>query len=102
MLSVVGQQDIGGYKIDYFKQYDVSTNAYYQFGTGANTYYLIARPKGYNQNLTWESSTKYNAGLDFSLFSRRLSGNVDVYLADTKDLLSIVAEGALQNLRVLG
>ena len=101
-VGAVGQQDIGGYKIDYFKQYDVSTNAYYQFGTGANTYYLIARPKGYNQNLTWESSTKYNAGLDFSLFSRRLSGNVDVYLADTKDLLSIVAEGALQNLRVLG
>ena len=23
------------------------------------------KTKGYNQNLTWESSTKYNAGLDF-------------------------------------
>ena len=30
-VGAVGQQDIGGYKIDYFKQYDVSTNAYYQF-----------------------------------------------------------------------
>ena len=51
-VGAVGQQDIGGYKMITFKQYDVSTNAYYQFGTGANTYYLIARPKGYNQNLT--------------------------------------------------
>lgn len=102
-VGAVGQQDIGGYRTDYFKQYDISNNAYYQFGTGGpNTYYLVARPRGYNQNLTWESSTKYNLGLDFSLFNRRLSGSIDAYVADTKNLLSIVAEGALQNLRILG
>ncbi len=98
-VGAVGNQDIGGYRDEYFKKFDVSTNAYYQFG---DTYYLVARPRGYNQNLTWEKSTKYNAGLDFGFFNRRLSGTFDVYLADTKDLLAIVAEGALQNLRVEG
>ena len=98
-VGAVGQQDIGSYRDEYFKKIDLAQNAFYQLG---DTYYLVARPRGYNENLKWESSTKYNVGLDFSLFNRRFSGSLDGYLADTKDLLSIVAEGALQNLRILG
>lgn len=40
-----------------------------------------------NQDLGWEKTTQYNIGLDFSLFSRRISGVVDVYTSQTKDLL---------------
>ncbi len=40
-----------------------------------------------NQNLGWEKTTQYNLGVDFSLFKRRISGAVDVYTSDTKDLL---------------
>lgn len=98
-VGLVGQQDIGDYRIDYMKQYFVSQNAFYPFG---NHFYAVAKPGGYNQNLTWETSTKYNVGLDYAFFDRRLSGTLDFYLADTKDLLSIVAEGAGQNFRVLG
>lgn len=98
-VGVVGQQDIGDYRLDYMKEYFTSLNAFYPFG---EDYYLISKPKGYNENLTWETSTKYNIGLDYSLFNRRLTGTLDFYLADTKDLLSVVAEGALQNLRILG
>jgi TonB-linked SusC/RagA family outer membrane protein len=40
-----------------------------------------------NQNLGWEKTTQYNAGIDFSLFKRRISGSIDVYTSQTKDLL---------------
>jgi TonB-dependent starch-binding outer membrane protein SusC len=40
-----------------------------------------------NQELGWEKTTQYNLGLDFSLFNGRLSGVVDVYTSETKDLL---------------
>jgi TonB-linked SusC/RagA family outer membrane protein len=40
-----------------------------------------------NQDLGWEKTTQYNFGLDFSLFRRRISGALDVYTSQTKDLL---------------
>ena len=39
------------------------------------------------QDLKWEKSTKYNAGLDFELLGSRLYGNVDVFYSRTDDLL---------------
>lgn len=40
-----------------------------------------------NKNLTWETTTTINAGIDFSFWRGRLSGSVDYYNSDTKDLL---------------
>lgn len=40
-----------------------------------------------NQKLGWEKTTQYNLGLDFSFFSNRLSGTIDLYKSRTKDLL---------------
>lgn len=40
-----------------------------------------------NDEVGWEITTTYNAGLDFGLFQNRLTGNIDVYTADTDDLL---------------
>lgn len=40
-----------------------------------------------NKNLSWEKTTQYNIGLDFSLFDGRLGGTIDVYTSKTKDLL---------------
>ncbi|HKK62603.1 MAG TPA: TonB-dependent receptor [Bacteroidales bacterium] len=37
--------------------------------------------------LGWESTTSYNAGLDFALFNNRLRGSVDSYWSTTTDLL---------------
>ncbi|CAH8283561.1 TonB-linked SusC/RagA family outer membrane protein [Mariniflexile fucanivorans] len=42
----------------------------------------IAKP-----NLGWEITDQYDAGLEFSLFNRRLSAEVDVYYKETTDLL---------------
>ena len=40
-----------------------------------------------NPDLTWEKTTLYNAGLDFSAFDGRLNVTVDGYYSTTRDLL---------------
>ena len=40
-----------------------------------------------NPNLKWEEKHEVNVGLDFSMFDSRLSGVIDVYRRDTKDML---------------
>jgi TonB-linked SusC/RagA family outer membrane protein len=37
--------------------------------------------------LGWETTTSYNAGLDFALVGNRLSGDINVFKSDTRDLL---------------
>ena len=55
-----------------------------QYLPGTNTY--SANP--FNDQLKWEVTTTYNAGIDFSLFKGGLlSGSVDVYKKVTNDLL---------------
>ncbi|HWB24110.1 MAG TPA: SusC/RagA family TonB-linked outer membrane protein [Chitinophagaceae bacterium] len=85
--GVTGQQDIGDY-YGYLAHYSQSNStAQYLFGS---TYYSFYRPSAYDANRKWESTTTYNAGVDFSLFGNRLSGSVDVYDKKTKDLLSVI------------
>ncbi len=40
-----------------------------------------------NPNLRWEEKDETNVGLDFSLFDFRLSGSIDAYRRETKDML---------------
>ncbi|MGB5438020.1 MAG: SusC/RagA family TonB-linked outer membrane protein, partial [Maribacter sp.] len=40
-----------------------------------------------NPNLTWETTTQTNVGVDFGLFNNRLSGSIDFFNKDTEDLL---------------
>ncbi|RWY52591.1 SusC/RagA family TonB-linked outer membrane protein [Mucilaginibacter gilvus] len=40
-----------------------------------------------NPDLKWETTAQTDIGLDFGFFNNRLSGQVDVYLKKTKDLL---------------
>lgn len=40
-----------------------------------------------NPNLRWEKSAEVNVGVDFGLFSDRLSGSVDVYVKNTSGML---------------
>lgn len=39
-------------------------------------------------DLTWEKANQWDLGLDFSLFNNRLSFTGDVYIRDTKDMLT--------------
>ena len=40
-----------------------------------------------NPDITWETTTNFNVGLEFGLFNNRLSGSVDYYSKKTTDLL---------------
>jgi TonB-linked SusC/RagA family outer membrane protein len=40
-----------------------------------------------NPDITWETTTSYNIGLDYGFFKGRLSGSADYYTKTTKDLL---------------
>ena len=82
-----GQQDIGGF-YPYFAGFTQSNNtAQYQFG---NQFIPTQRPNQYNPNITWETTTTYNGGLDYGFADGRFYGSVDVYKRDTKNLLNFV------------
>lgn len=83
--GVTGQQDgIANYyhRPSYFSGY---TDQQYTFG---NTNYLTVNPGAYNLNLKWEETASSNIGLDFGFLKNRITGSVDVYLKETKDLLN--------------
>ncbi|RAJ30497.1 SusC/RagA family TonB-linked outer membrane protein [Pedobacter cryoconitis] len=85
--GITGQQDgFGNYT--YLPNYYKSVNeAQYQIG---NQFYHMFTPIQYDKDLKWETSTTYNAGIDYGLFGGRVYGSVDVYYKKTKDLLSLV------------
>jgi TonB-linked SusC/RagA family outer membrane protein len=41
-----------------------------------------------NRDLKWEKQISYNLGVDYSLFDYRLSGSMDLFLREGKDLIS--------------
>lgn len=85
--GITGQQDIGDY-YGYLPRYSRSeSTAQYQFG---NTFYSFLRPSAYDINRKWETTTTTNIGLDFAFFNNRISGSVDAYKKNTKDLLSVI------------
>jgi iron complex outermembrane receptor protein len=92
--GVTGQQDgIGNYA--YLPVYTYGQDgAQYRFG---NQYYYTYRPEAYNSDLKWESTTAYNAGIDFSFLNGRIAGSVDYYTRKTKDLLAVVPTAAGTN-----
>ena len=90
-----GQQDVGS-DYPYLARYSLSdSSGMYQFGSN---YYLLLRPEGYDENLKWETTETYNAGLDVGLFSNRITFSVDAYFKRTKDLLAVISVPAGSNL----
>jgi len=90
--GVTGQQDVGS-TCNYLPQYRIAgAGSYYpvQGSDGNITYITPLFLEGYNPDLKWESTTTWNAGLDFAMLNNRISGSIDYYYRDTKDLLSFV------------
>lgn len=56
---------------------------FFQNGREAN----IFAPSPYNTGTTWEKVYTKNLGIDFDLFNNRVSGSVDIYQRETKDML---------------
>ena len=92
--GVTGQQDgIGNY--DYISYFALSAaNASYQFG---DTYLQGFRPGGFYSNRKWEETASTNLAIDYGLFDNRISGSVDFYVKNTKDLLNNIPQPAGTN-----
>ena len=85
-----GQQEIGS---DFLYQpvYTIGDQyGQYQFGTGSDSFYYTVRPSAYNPDLTWETTTTWNAGLDFAFLNNRITANIDGYYRKTTDLIQDV------------
>lgn len=65
----------------------LETYAAYVFGDGGSTLFGQEIASLANPNLTWETTTGFNFGLDFSVLSNRLTGSVDYYRTTTNDLI---------------
>ena len=91
-----GQQEgIGNY--NYFASYNVNQTPdsfYPVIGNGQ-----LNRPDAYNADLTWETTTTYNVGLDFGFMDNRITGSLDYYFRETTDLLNTVYVAAGSNFR---
>ncbi|MCD8182666.1 MAG: TonB-dependent receptor [Bacteroides sp.] len=53
---------------------------------------------GYNADLKWETTTTWNAGLDYGFLNGRISGGIDFYYRKTEDLINYTPVSALSNL----
>ena len=87
-----GQQAVGSY-YNYLALYSTSQpGSFYTNGYGGwfNPYF----PQGYNPDLKWETTATWNVGLDYGFLNNRISGSIEWYLRDTRDLLSEVPVAA--------
>jgi len=95
--GITGQQDLQNGDYPYMPVYTANKNgALYPFG---DTYYPTSRPDAYNKLLRWEETTTYNAGLDFGMFNSRITGSLDYYFRETKDLINVAPVPAGTNFR---
>jgi len=78
--------DVNNWKINPFSFTPVYSNAgTYIFGN--ELYRAIAPGATPNPNLTWATSTTYNAGADIAVMQGKLSGSIDFFLKKEVDIL---------------
>ena len=93
-MQNVGWVDMLKFKVSYGQQGNDNLGSYYPFADQyehsyneeTNEYSLNLTYKG-NENLTWETSKSFNAGVDFELFNNYLNGTFEVFSRKTEDLL---------------
>ncbi len=68
------------------KYYPYADNYTHSYNEATGEYSTDLAYKG-NEDLTWESSHSFNAGVDFELFGSRLSGSAEYFSRKTVDLL---------------
>ncbi len=85
--GITGNAGIGNYQslitLGTGGLYPQGTDYYQTYGAGRNP----------NPDLRWEKKAEWNFGVDYALLNNRISGSIDVYNRQTKDLLlSYVAQ----------
>jgi len=81
---------VGNQSLDPYTTLGVVGNYPYIFNGALFSGYLPGTQLN-NLNLSWETSTTLNAGLDFGLFKNRLTGSVDYFSTRTTDLLTDIS-----------
>lgn len=77
---------VGNQAIDPYGSISTAQQRDYIFGDNAVTGYSPSNTLP-NPKLRWETSTTFNVGLDFGLWTNRLSGTLEYYDTRTRDLL---------------
>lgn len=90
--GVTGQQAVAGYNNFTPSYYNSSNYVYYPSPAGgiATPWIDPLYPRAYDENLKWEETTTWGAGVDMAWLNNRIGLNIDWYLRDTKDLLATV------------
>lgn len=90
---------IGNEKISYFDRFSsVNSGLLAIFGNPDVAYVAATYGRSGNPALMWETTKQTDIGLEFSLFGRRLSGEVDFYNRITDDILvELATPGHLGN-----
>lgn len=87
--GALGNQQVGFY--DYLQTID--TGGFLDYSFGSNSLAPSASVSAPNAaDLTWETVTTYNLGLDLGLLRNRLTVTADAYIRDTKDMLTLGKE----------
>jgi len=86
-LSVgqTGNSNIGGNAFAYYGTNINGSGTIFQFDDVI--YSGMGKTQQENPNLKWETTTEYNAGLDFELWKGRVSGSIEVFQKHVSDLL---------------
>jgi TonB-linked SusC/RagA family outer membrane protein len=77
--GIAGQEDIAGY-YPWLPRYSFNPNGNY------NGYTFSSWG---NEDLKWEGQGQFDVGIDYSLFNNRISGTLDYYIRESKDLLYV-------------
>lgn len=87
--GLTGQQDgIGDYV--HLARYNRSNDPGHTYNMGAAGYMNMLTPQAYDPTIRWETTMTWNIGVDYGFFKDRLSGSIDAYIRDTRDLLNSV------------
>jgi len=89
-----GNQAFGNYQ-QYAAYFLGDAQTQVQFG---NQYIPTIRPSAVDPNIRWEATDAYDIGLDFGFLNQRVSGAIDWYTKNTKDLIFTVPVAAGTNL----
>ena len=87
--GVTGQQNIGS-NYPYLARYSLATRQWQRYNMGKDGLAYFLTPKTYDSEIKWEETVTLNAGIDFGFLNDRISGNIDVYSRETRDLLNTV------------
>ncbi|MDE7092875.1 MAG: TonB-dependent receptor, partial [Muribaculaceae bacterium] len=82
-----GQQDIGSF-FPYMPIYTDSYKPGFQYPSISGEWINPLYPQPYDQNIKWETTTTWNVALDFGFLNNRITGSIEYYLRNTKDLLA--------------